>query len=205
MCLPIFSQTIEETKVIANSALISIVGRPFFETAFRYNCTKSATRIAYTRWPDCNKKTVKQKRLFAKENQQSKSKSFEIVYDCLLLDTIEGLVEIHLDEKGNVKRFIGIKPSDSSSLLSTLSITKIEAIAIAVKSGFKLGFSPWEVSLTYQKPTSNQGDEKYYWEIKNTLVPVDKTQWNSEGEIFRVDASNGVVSGKITWVKQMEY
>ncbi len=193
-----FSQTIEQIRLTADSVLISIVTRQAFDTAFKYNCSKSATIVNNTNWPDCGARTAKQNKLF--EKQKKKEKAFDIVYDCLLLDTIEGLVKIRLDEKGNVIRFAGISPQDKYSLLSTLSINKQTAIDIALKSGFQQGLTPWSTSMTYQM--LKQEEEKYYWQIKNTLKLGDNSGCNSKGEVILIDALNGDIVDKLNWINE---
>jgi Zn-dependent metalloprotease len=191
-----------QIRLSADSVLSNIVTQQVFDSVFRYNCSKSSTIINNTYWADCEVRTTKQNNLFKKQNLKTKEKYFEIVYDCYVLDTLEGLVKIFLDKKGKQIRIIGINPNDKYNLLSKLSISKQSAIDIAIKTGFKQGLTDWTTTMTYQKLTVNQNKEKYYWKIKNTLKLGDSNGCNSEGELIYIDATSGEISEKNNWTTE---
>jgi len=191
-----FSQIPEKIKTKADSILICISTKQIFEKVFQYNCLRSATVINHTEWHDCDDLTNKQKRLFKKQNRIYKEKNFLIVYDCVLLDTIKGLVEIYLDKKGNIIRLSGIPNKENIQLLTGISISLEKAKEIAIKYGFETGENAWNIVMTFEKLEETQ---KYYWEITSTLILGDKTGCHKSGKILYIDAITGKIILESYW------
>lgn len=195
-----FSQIPEKIKIKADSILTGISTKEIYDKIFQYNCIKSSTFIYHTYWYACTDLTDKQKRLFKKQSRKAKSKAYEIVYNCLLLDTIQGLVKICLDEKGKLLRLSGIPSKDNFQLLTSLAINSKNAKEIAVKYGFQKGLTQWEIYLSLDKLTGVT--EKYFWIINNTLILGDEFGCKASGEILYIDASTGEISLKNHWEKE---
>lgn len=193
----IFSQISEEIKKKADSLLISITQETVFEEIFQYNCMESATLIHNTYWYDCADLTHKQKRILKKEIKHANEICYEMVYDCMLLDTLQGLVKIRLDEKGNFIRKSGIPNKENIDDLLSLKINKKKAKEIAENYEFSLGLKPWTIYLTYENQANNS--KQYYWKIVNTIILGDKLGCNTKGEILSIDAKTGEDINKSAW------
>lgn len=195
--LVIFSQISEKIKKKADSILISITQERVFDEIFQYNCIESATLIQNTYWYDCADLTHKQKRILKKEIKHANEISYEMVYDCTLLDTMQGLVKIRLDEKGSLIRKSGIPNKENIDDLLSLKISKKKAKEIAENDGFSPGLKPWTIYLTYESQANNS--KQYYWKIVNTIILGDKLGCNAKGEILYINAQTGEDRSKSSW------
>ena len=194
-----YSQIPDFIKMNADSILIENTSVEIYNKVFKYNCVESSTIMNHTYWHNCDSLTKKQKRLFRKESRKWNNKSFEIVYDILLLDTIYAFVKIRLDENGNLIRLDGIPKKENINLLFELTIDRKQAMEIALKNGFQKGLKPWEVYVVFE--LNEEGKGVYKWKITNTLVLDEsgRRERGLSGEILYLNMINGSVVEKLIW------
>jgi hypothetical protein len=135
---------------------------------------------------------------------KEKNMQFDIVYDCLLLDTIENFVRISLDKNGNLLKISGIPSKENFHILTNLTIKRKKALELAINSGFADGLIPWKFILSFEKQ-KNDITEKYYWGITNTIYIGSKDGCQSRGEILYIDAISGNIVSKTNWVYSCVY
>ena len=198
-----FSQIPITIKNNADSILTSISTKEVFDKTFHYNCLKSSIIIRNAYWSDCKPLTENQKELYAELVNNKNEKEYEIVFDCLLLDTIQELVKINLDEEGNLIRISNLPSKEIFKYLTGLSITRKKAEEISLNSGFKQGLDSLEIYLTFDNLTKEA--QQYYWCVKNTLVLGDKHGCYASGEIIYIDALNGKIILKNYWESECVY
>jgi len=197
--LPLFSlaQIPAEIRWKADSVLLEISQAKTLDGLFAYNCRSSATYIDHTLWHACDSLTRKQRSLFRKVNRHPDEKWYNLFYDCLLFDTIPGLVNIRIDTKGVPFYMSGIPDKENFHFLTDIQVDSARAVQLAIENGFQEGVAPWKVHLVFKK--IDTAETKYYWEITNTLMVGAKSGCDADGKILVIDAISGKVVSEMDW------
>ncbi len=196
---PLFclAQIPAEIRWKADSVLLEISQAKTLDGLFAYNCRSSATYIDHTFWHACDSLTRKQRSLFRKVNRHPDEKWYNLFYDCLLFDTIPGLVNIRINTKGVPFYMSGIPDKENFHFLTDIQVDSAKALQLATEAEFQEGVAPWKVQLVFKQ--IDTAETKYYWEITNTLMVGDDYGCDADGKILLIDAISGKVVSEMDW------